>query len=184
MLRYEVYKEEAKRIRENARHEPIIILVWGPGEPSEHASPEKCKAYEKRLKMKTHLKDEFPRAEVFFSEDVEMKGLAQKGQSQLQAQAMQAKIANLILMLDLGRGVDLELDHFVPKYPWFRDKVYVFLPMQYVSTKGLVAEVLDKLESNHVIGFSEQDFESCNLVKETVVQVVNTVAMDHYLQRG
>lgn len=184
MPRYEVYKEEAKRIRENAMHEPIVILVWGPGDPGENAPSDKCKAYEKRLKMKTHLKQKFPRAEVFFSEDKKMKELTQTGQSQLQAEAMQAKIANLILMLDLGRGVDLELDYFVPKYPWFRDKVYVFLPIQYVSTKGLVAEVFDKLESNHIIGFSEQEFKSCKLVTEKTFEVAHTVAMDHYLQRG
>ncbi len=183
MSRYEVYKERAKRTRENARHEPIVILVWGPGNPSENASPEKHKAYKKRLEIKKQLKKKFPRAEVFFSEDKEMKKPAQTGQSQLQAEAMQAKNADLILMLDLGRGVDLELDHFIPKYPWFRDKAYVFLPIQYVSTKGLVAEVLDKLESNHIIGFSEQEFKSCKLVTEKAFEVAHTVAMDHYIQR-
>lgn len=183
MSRSEVYTERANRIRENARHEPIVMLVWGPGNPGKNALPDKLKAYEKRLKIKKHLRKMFPRAEVFFSEDKEMKEPAQTGQSQLQAEAMQAKNADLILMLDLGRGVDLELDHFIPKYPWFRDKVYVFLPIQYVSTKGLVAEVFDKLESHHIIGFSEQEFETCKLVTEKAFEVAHTVAMDYYIQR-
>jgi hypothetical protein len=170
------FKEEAEKIKENARYEPINILVWGPGDPGENASLDKRKAYEKRLKIKNHLREKFPRAEVFLSED--LKELVMERQEILKAQAIQAKIAHLILILDLGRGVDLEIDYFIPAYPWFREKAYVFLPERYVSKKGLVTEVLGKLEDSHIIGFSEQEFESCKLVTEMSVQLADIIAMD------
>jgi len=175
------FKEEIQRIRDSARFEPINILVWGPGKPSGSAHPDKHKAYQKRLKIKSHLKEIFQRAEVFFSEDLIDQTLT--GQGILQAQAIHAKIAHLILVLDLGRGVDLELDHFIPTYPWFREKVYVFLPDRYVPPKGLVEEVFNKLETNRIIGFNEQEFNECTLVTFKVVEVADTIAMDHFISR-
>jgi len=115
MTGIEIYKLEYQKIKETARCQPITILVWGPGDPGDGASPEKIKAYQKRLKIKTHLRERFPSAGVFFSEDKEMQELALTGQSQLEKQAVQARIAHLVLMLDISRGVDLEVDHFIPK---------------------------------------------------------------------
>lgn len=177
----ELYKLEAEKIKATARCQPIIILVWGPGDPGDGAPLEKVKAYQKRVKIKAHLRERFPCAGVFFSEDKEMKELALTGQNQLEVQAMQAKFAHLVLMLDLTRGVDLEFDHFIPKYPWFREKAYVLLPDKYVSTEGLTKTVLDKLERNHIIGFSEIDFDSCKLVTEKVDGVAHTIAMKYLL---
>jgi len=175
------FKEESQKIRMNARFEPINILVWGPGEPIGNVDPDKLKAYKKRLKIQSHLKEIFTRAEVVFSEELNDETLT--GQGILQAQAIHAKIAHLILVLDLGRGVDLELDHFIPTYAWFREKVYVFLPDRYVPPKGLVEEVFNKLETNRIIGFNEQEFDECTLVTLKVVEVADTIAMDHFISR-
>lgn len=177
----EIYKLEYQKIKETARCQPITILVWGPGDPGDGASSEKVKAYQKRLKIKTYLREKFPSAGVFFSEDKEMQDLALTGQSQLEIQAVQARIAHLVLMLDLTRGVDLEVDHFIPKYPWFREKAYVLLPEQYVSTKGLTETVLDMLGSDHIIGFSGIEFDSCKLVTEKVDEIAHTVALNRLM---
>src|SRR5690349_16932228 len=112
-------KEDAARIRQDARFEPITILVWGPGDPGAKAPAPRRKAYKKRVQIKESLKREFPRASVHFSEDPEMIDLGAGIKGQLRIEAVQAKISDLILMLDLSRGADLELDHFVPTYPWF-----------------------------------------------------------------
>lgn len=177
-----IYKLNYEKIKETARCQPITILVWGPGDPGDGAPLEKVKAYQKRLKIKNHLRKRFPSAAVFFSEDKEMKKLALTGQSQLEAQAVQANIAQLVLMLDLTRGVHLELDYFIPKYPWFREKAYVLLPEKYVSASGLAGNVLDMLESNHIIGFSDTEFDSCKLVTEKVDGVAHTIALKHIIE--
>jgi|GEM_PF-3331147 len=178
----ELYKLEYQKMMVTARCQPITILVWGPGNPGAGASPEKVKAYQKRLKIQTYLRERFPSANVFFSEDKEMKELALTGQNQLEMQAVQARIAHLVLMLDIARGVDLEVDHFIPTYTWFREKAYVLLPEKYVLTTGLTGTVFDLLGSNHIIGFSEIDFDSCKLVTKKVDEVAHTIALNYILK--
>ena len=176
------YREMAERRKEDAKYEPLNILVWGPGYPGPNAPQEKRLAYEKRIKIRDTLRIEFPRAEVYFSEDSERIQIAEGIGGQLRKEALQASVSNLILMLDIGRGVDLELDYFVPKYSWFRDKVFVLLPEQYVSSQGLVKEILDYLKEEQVQGFSQDEFDSC----QTTVKAVNFahgVALACYLEK-
>lgn len=86
-------------------------------------------------------------------------------------------------MLDLSRGADLELDHFVPTYSWFRDKVFVFLPQRYIPPRGLVREIFDYLKPEQVEGFSPKEFRECVVATEKAVQVAETVALDMQLRR-
>lgn len=175
------FEERAKQIKENAKYAPLNILVWGPGDPGPDASLEKQKAYQKRIEIKKILKGRFPSAEVHFSEDPEMIRIADGIHGQLRKEALQAKAADLVIMLDISRGADLELDHFVPTYPWFRDKVYVLLPMQYVPPQGLVSEVFDYIRRDQVQGFSEQEFKDCSVATLRAVQIADTVALASYL---
>lgn len=171
------FKETALSITREARLEPIKVLVWGPGDPGPTAPPEIKKAYQKRIQIKDELKKAFPRAEVFFSEDPEMLEISKTFRGHLRKEAFQAKIADLVLMLDISRGADLELDYFVPKYSWFRDKVYVFLPERYVPPKGLVKEVFDYLLPYQVEGFTDHEFEHCSLATEKAVAIAEGIAL-------
>jgi len=177
------WKDEAAEIMENARYAPIKILVWGPGDPGADASAEKRKGYEKRIQIKDVLRSRFPRAAVHFSEDEEMLEIGEGISRQLTKQALQARDADLVLMLDISRGADLELDHFVPTYPWFREKVYVFLPERFVPPTGLVREVFDYLRQDQVEGFTDEEFEVCDVAKEKAVCIAQTVALDYCLRR-
>ncbi|MEI6310041.1 MAG: hypothetical protein WCP58_10420 [bacterium] len=174
---------EAREIREASHYEHLRILVWGPGDPGTSAPPEKQKAYRKRLQIKDVLRNRFPRAEVNFSEDLEMVQIATGIIGQLRKEALQARTADLILMLAISRGAELELDHFVPTYPWFREKVYVLLPQQFIPPQGLVKEVFDHLKPDQVVGFSNDDFISCVVATEKSVSITEGVAMDKYLRR-
>ena len=178
------FEERAKQIKEDVKYETINILVWGPGDPGSDAPSEKRRAYEKRIQIKEVLRKEFPRAEVYLSEDTEMIKIAEGIHGQLKKEALQASAADLILILDIRRGADLELDHFVATYSWFRDKVFVFLPEQYVPpTQGLVAEVFNYLTENQVEGFSEQEFKDCTVATVKAVRAAHTTAMASYLSR-
>jgi len=179
MLRY---RSMAESIKEEAKKEPINILVCGPGDPGPNAIQEKRLAYEKRIQIRDALRREFPHAEVFFSEDPEMNQIAEGIGGQLGKEALQARVSHLILMLDISRGVDLELDYFVPKYSWFRDKVFVLLPEQYVSTQGLVKEILDYLKKEQVQGFSQDEFDSCQTTAKAV-NAAHSVALACYLEK-
>lgn len=176
-------KEDAERIKQDAKYEPIIILIWGPGKPRRRASLEQHRAYTKRLQIKDILKKEFPRASVHFSEDTEMAEIGEGIIGQLRIEALQAKVSDIILMLDLSRGADLELDHFVPTYPWFRDKVHVFLPKKYVITQGLVSEVLKYVPHDQVEGFSDEEFDSCNVATIKAVRAALSAALVSYMSK-
>ena len=177
------FKADADRIKEDALYEAINVLVWGPGNPGPVTSAETRAAYEKRLQIKDVLKGKFPRAEVHFSEDPEMINVSQGIHGQLRREALQAAAADLILMLDNSRGADLELDHFVPTYSWFRDKVFVFLPEQYVPPKGLVAEVFDYLRPDQVEGYSKQEFDLCHVATIKAVNAAHSIALSSLLKR-
>jgi hypothetical protein len=175
------YNAEADAIKRKWRNEPIKVLVWGPGNPGIGAPPDKIKAYQKRKKIKEELKVKFPCAEVYFSEDKEMIKISEGIHGQIRREALQAKLSDLVLMLDISRGVDLELDHFIPTYPWFRDKVYIFLPEEYVSTTGLVADVLEKVPRCQIEGFTKDEFDSCKVASEKAVRIVDNVALEKIL---
>ena len=177
------WEQDADRVRQKAHYEPLKILVWGPGDPGAAGSEPAKKAYAKRQQMKAVLQREFPCAEVHFSEDAEMIRLSEGIGGQLRKEALQARTADLILMLDIGRGVDLELDHFIPAYSWFPPKVHVFLPIEHVSTKGLVREILDYLKPHQIEGFTADEYDKCIVASEKVVRPTLNVALDHLLQR-
>jgi len=177
------WQAEANEIRASAHFEAIKILVWGPGDPGAGASEERRRAYAKRVQIKDVLRREFPRAEVYFSEDTEMINLSQGIRGQLRREALQARSADLVIMLDISRGADLELDHFVPTYPWFREKVYVFLPEAFVPPRGLVSEVFDYLRRDQVEGFTDQEFTECHVATRKAVQIGETVALEKRLRR-
>ncbi len=171
------YGQEANEIRANSHYEHIKILVWGPGNPGTGATPDRQRAYEKRLQIRDVLRTRFPRAEVYFSEDPEMIQITEGIPGQLRKEALQAKISDLVLMLDISRGADLELDHFVPTYPWFRDKVHVFVPERYMPPSGLVSEVFNYLRPEQIEGYSDADFEACVVATQKAVQVAEYVAL-------
>lgn len=176
-------KEDAERIKQNAKYEPITILIWGPGKPGRRAPLERRKAYKKRLQIKDVLKKEFPRASVHFSEDAEMVEIGEGVIGQLRVEALQAKVSDIVLMLDISRGTDLELDHFVPRYPWFREKVHVFLPQKYVGTQGLVAEILKYVPHDQIEGFSDEEFDRCDVATVKAVRAALSAALAFYMSK-
>lgn len=183
MSRVKRAKEDAERIKQDAKYEPITILIWGPGHPGRRAPLERRKAYNKRLQIKEALKKEFPRASVHFSEDTEMVEIGEGIIGQLRIEALQARVSDIVLMLDVSRGTDLELDHFIPRYPWFRDKVHVFLPEKYVAAQGLVSEVLKYVPHDQVEGFSDEEFDSCNVATIKAVRAALSAALISYMSK-
>jgi hypothetical protein len=171
------FKAEADKIRVRARKESIRVLVWGPGAPKRGATGLKKKQYEKRRQIKHELKRVFPYSEVYFSEDREMDAAVEGVKEPLLKEAIQAKAAHLVLMLALSRGADLELDHFAPTYPWFRDKVYLLMPDKYVRTKGLVKEVYKYINPNRIEGFSDDEFKTCKVATVKAIRAADSTAI-------
>ena len=97
------FTRRTEEIREAAKYEQLNILVWGPGDPGTQASAGQQRAYQKRLQIKDELRREFPRSEVYFSEDPEMETLTEDIKGQLRKEAVQAGAADLIIMLDISQ---------------------------------------------------------------------------------
>ncbi len=163
---------EAELLKD-AQYEPINVLVWGPGKPNEEIEQ---KQYKKRLQIKAEIEKRFPKAEVRFSEDEDLKTVLPGG-SVLTHEAMHAKVAHVVIVLDLSRGADVELDHFIPTYAWFRPKVKVLLPVDYLSSPGLAGHILSNLRPDQIIGFSAEDFDSCKVASELAVNIAQETAV-------
>ena len=177
------FRDEAAEIRTLAYFVHLKVLVWGPGDPGPRAPADKKKAYQKRLQIRQELRNRFGRAEVYFSEDREMIKLAKGVRGQLRREALQAMSSDLVVMLDLGRGVALELDHFLPTYDWFPPKVHLLLPRKYVATKGLVGEVYQYLRDDQIDGFTPNQFQKCSVASTMAVEAAFGRALDMMLSR-
>ena len=177
------WEQEEEKLRRLARKQELRILVWGPGDPGTGGDAASQQRYKKRVQMRDAVQAAFTESEVRFSEDPVLVNSTAYIPGQLRKEAVHASAAHVVLMLDVSRGVDLELDHFVPTYTWFRDKAYVFLPEAYVGTSGLVSDVLQYLREDQVRGFSQDDLDSCRLATQVSVEIVDAVAMDYLLRQ-
>jgi len=177
------FAQEAERIKENIFKEKIRILIWGPGKPKSNASLYKQRAYNKRVQIKRVLRKKFRNGEVYFSEDKKMKGIAKEITGKLEKEAFQAKIADLILVLAISRGANLELDHFIPTYPWFREKVRILLPKKYIKSQGLASSIYEFLRPNQIEGFTTQEFNRCKLATEKAVRIAKEAVILISLRR-
>lgn len=182
------WRDEASKILESAWHQSLKIVLWGPGDPGRKGSDYKRRAYNKRVQIKEVLSDIFLRAgtvpQVYMSEDPEMQNLAPDITDKLLQETLQARTADLVLALAVpgSRGVDLEIDFFVPNFPWIRDKIYILLPKQFVKAKGLVKEVFDFLKPDHLVGYSQKEFDECKVATEKAVRIATAAALNKRLR--
>jgi len=160
------------------RQMEIRVLVWGPGPPSAGShSP----GYNKRLQIKAEILNSFPLSLVYFSEDQEMRDIAQHLTEQLLKEALQAKAVDMIIILDMSRGAEVEIDHFIETYDWFPSKAYVFLPDRYINTANLAGDVLGKLAEGHLVGFTQDEFKRCDVATIMAVKAVEQTITRKYL---
>lgn len=45
-------RQDAERVRQSAKYEPITILVWGPGDPGPRASAERRRSYKSEYRLR------------------------------------------------------------------------------------------------------------------------------------
>ena len=169
------FRRRAQQIRTSAASLSFTVLVWGPGEPSEGAGSEARAGFEKREQIKQSINEAFPNSEVKFSE--ELMDIEAGVESALMNEALQARVADVVIALDIGRGVGLEIDHFVPDYPWIRDKIFILTQEEHLDSGGLVREVHDYLRPFQIIGYTESEFEECLVASELAVKVAHGAAM-------
>lgn len=174
-----MFGEEVQRIIAAARAVPLRILVWGPTQPGAGVSDLTRTAFDARVRVKRALIETFPRADVQFSEEFEHPQLLGP-MSLLTAEAVHARVADLVLIIDAARGMQLELEHFVMSYPWFREKVFVFCP-QFGSGSLDSGVYITLVPSDHIQTFSEREFNE-DAVAERAVRIVQTYAVGKLLR--
>ncbi len=171
------WKAREEKLRTLARKQELLVLVWGPGDPGSKASANAQLGFRKRKQIKAEIEQIFPGANVRFSEDSDLQNMTDYMRRQLRREMVHARIADVIVVLDVSRGADLEVDHFIQKYAWFREKAYVLLPQKYVGTKGLVADVFDLLPRRQLIGFTEDELKTCHVATQVCISIVDEIAM-------
>ena len=155
-------RERVERLKARARQLELVFLVWGPGEPSPDADDLAHKLWKKRLDVRTTLSQAFPNASVAFSEDEPFGENTAEFDDPLERELVEASAADCIFVLDVARGVHVEVDTFV-HYPSIAAKMIVFLPQEHLG-KGLAAGIHSKLR--RVVGFSEEELAECRVAKK------------------
>lgn len=169
-----LYNDRKQRFFGNAREQELLMLIWGPGDPGEAGSPEATEGYKKRCQIRRALQENFPRSEIKFSEELDI----DETMGLLRGEAVQAKIFDAVIILPISHGSYFELYYYSGKYSWFREKVWVLAPEEYLDTKSIAAEVL-KLFPNKV-SYTVEEFKRCDTTKKSV-NIATAVAVDKLL---
>jgi hypothetical protein len=167
-------------IRARAKLEPLVVLVWGPGDPGVKARGETRKYWEKRKQIRDKLAKEFPQAEVFFSESDALRDHTRDLDSLLTEELVHAAAADCILVLDVTRGAHVEVDRF-SDYASVAKKLRVLLPAKHVGGSGFVNQIHGGLK---VTGFTDDEFKKCTLASEITVKIVLSVAIERLMASG
>ena len=162
-----------RSLREEARKQDLIVLVWGPGDPGASAPAESRKFWVKRGQIRDAVQKNFPAAEVVFSESDSLRDHTRDLEDLLTEELLHAAIADCILVLDVSRGAHVEVDRFTTK-PTLAAKIRVLIPDKWVGSKGLIGSVH---QDTRVRGFSEDEFELCSLATEKCVTIVLSFAI-------
>lgn len=169
------FDDANRKIIEGLRKKRLRLLIWGPGDPGKDGTAKAKANYEKRCLIRQTLKEKFPRSDVAFSEDLRTLELI----GQLKQEAVHAKAAHAIIILALSRGADLELDHFVLNYKWFREKVWLLVPQEYLAKGSLVEdEVFKLIPQGQIQGFTAEEFDRSDVAKRMSVAIATTVAFN------
>jgi len=173
-----------KSLNVPAFNEEISILIFGPGKPKGDPTTSKC--WMKRNKIKDFLNEKFPKSKnsgiIEFPEEL-VKKIKKQGQSDLDAETHIAYAVDLIIVLDCStNGVTLEIGKF-SSHSWFRDKSYIFLPKKYLKTKSLAKDIHSEYVSSHIVGFTDEEFELCNLVTKKILRIAQDRAISKIINR-
>ena len=60
--------ERIGALKQHAKRQQLVVLVWGPGDPGAGASKTDRKYWQKREQIRDALKAEFVESEILFSE--------------------------------------------------------------------------------------------------------------------
>jgi hypothetical protein len=161
-----------KRLKEDAKEQQLVILVWGPGDPGAGGSREKKKYWEKRNQIRDLLSTQFPASQIYLSEASELRDHTRDLEDLLTEELVHAAVADCILVLDVSRGAHVEVDRFSTNRQ-VAPKLRILLPAEEVG-RGLVHDVHKHLR---VTGFTDDEFRRCSLASEKAINIVLSVAL-------
>lgn len=166
------FERREQESRSLARYQSLVVLIWGPGDPGENGTDEEKQRYAKRCLIREVLKEHFPRSTIFFSEEIKKKNPLT---TQLDQERTEAFNADLVIILAMSHGSNLELVHFI-KHSWFRKKAWLLIPQQYLVSPGLADEVYKLIPENQRSGFTPEEYERSDVAKVMSVNALDVVA--------
>jgi hypothetical protein len=85
----------------------------------------------------------------------------------------------VIVILDVSRGADVEIDHFVMNVPGIRDRLFVLLPAEHADSNGLANRVLDRLDrETQVREFTQNQLEDSVVASQMAVECALEIVME------
>jgi hypothetical protein len=91
------------QIRDRAKQQQLVILVWGPGDPGPKGPKEILRYWRKRMDIRDFLRREFKQSEVEFSESDALRDHTRDLDTLLTEELVHAAVADCILFwMSLG----------------------------------------------------------------------------------
>jgi len=168
------------QLRERAKHQPLVVLVWGPGDPGPDGEPQHTRYWQKRNQIRDLLAREFRQSEILFSESDALRDYTRDLETLLTEELVHAAIADCILVLDVSRGAHVEVDR-ISSYPLLAKKMRILLPEKYARGSGPYSNVLQGLR---VVPFTEEEFERSSLASVKAIKLVESVALEKLMDSG
>src|ERR1700728_3476450 len=105
-------KERIDGLFAEAKQTNLVVLIWGPGNPGDDPSHPSYPYWQKRCQIRQEIRKAFPNADVYFSEDDELRRYTDRLEDVWAEEWVHASQADCILVLDMSRGAHVEVDRF------------------------------------------------------------------------
>lgn len=175
------FRDAAEELKDCAQEgAELRVLIWGPGNPGEHAPENRVLAWKKRCLIRKVLRSVFPCSDIKFSEEID----TPKGDLDLLVrETAHAAKADVVIILDMSPGANVERDYFIPRYNWFRQKVFLLVPKQKdgdprpSDESGPRGDIYRAIPDRQIKIFTKKQFDDSDVAKKISVDIVTTVAL-------
>lgn len=144
------FEEGIEQLENYVKVTKLNILVWGPGEGGgEH--------YEKRKKIRQVMQENFPKADVRFSEEESLKKIVPGAEdlSTPDQELWHLGACDVCVVLDTSKGAGEEIAHFTNSTEAY--KLLIFTHERYRGSTGFPAALR---KYNNQIFYSEEEYKS------------------------
>jgi len=152
------FDDRIRQILSLAEAMELNVLVWGPGQASEH--------FAKREKIRQEIIGHFRNADVRFSEDLEGRVPGAADLSLPEQELLHLAACDVCVVLDTSKGAGEEIAHFVGS--GFAHKLMILTHKQYEGASSFPASLR---QYGNQLFYDDEEYNACSLVERVLTRL-------------